>query len=244
VPRRVAASGASEPAVSAAVIKAWGVHLYTAFGAVIGFVALHAVAAGDYRSAFACMALATVVDATDGTLARRFRVKEVLPEFDGSRLDDIVDYLNYVVAPLVLAYHAALIPPGGVGLAVCALPLLASGYGFCQIDAKTEDHFFKGFPSYWNVVVFYMYALATPGWFNVTAFLVFGIGVFVPIRYLYPSKNKTAQRTTYVLGGLWALVLVVLLAQFPHPSRVLAAASLFFPVYYFAISFHLHFRQS
>ena len=229
--------------VSNAVLKAWAVHLYTACGAVIGFVALQAVVGGDYRVAFACMALANAIDATDGTLARRFRVKAVLPEFDGARLDDIVDYLNYVVVPLVLAYHAGLIAPGAAGIAVCSLPLLASGYGFCQIDAKTEDHFFKGFPSYWDVVVFYMYTLATPQWFNVAAFLAFGIAVFVPIRYLYPSKNKTLQRTTYVLAALWALSLVLVLAQFPHPSRALAAASLFFPVYYFAISFHLHFRQ-
>lgn len=225
------------------VLAAWGVHLYTAFGAVLGFLALEATADSRYGAAFLCMAVATFIDSTDGTLARRMRVKEVLPHFDGARLDDIVDYLNYVVVPVVLAYHAGLIPQNSAGLFIGALPLLASGYGFCQSDAKTADHFFTGFPSYWNVVVFYLYALVTPLWFNNTALVLLSILVFVPIRYLYPSKNLTARRTTYVLGILWGVCMFTLLAQFPRPSRWLACLSLFFPIYYFAISLHLHFRD-
>jgi len=229
--------------MTAPILAAWGVHLYTALGAALGFLALEATASGNYGWAFVAMAVATFIDSTDGTLARRVRVKEILPHFDGAKLDDIVDYLNYVVVPVVLAYHAGLIPRGPTGLLIGSLPLLASGYGFCQLDAKTADHFFKGFPSYWNVVVFYFYTLRSAVWFNVTMLLLFSFLVFVPIRYLYPSKNRTAQRTTYALGGLWGLCMFVLLAQFPTPSRGLAAVSLFFPIYYVAISLHLHFRN-
>ena len=229
--------------MTATQLAAWGVHLYTAFGAVLGFLALEATASGDYGVAFAWLTVATVIDCTDGTLARRVGVKQVLPNFDGARLDDIVDYLNYVVVPLVLAYHAELIPHGPAGLVIGALPLLASGYGFCQLDAKTEDHFFQGFPSYWNVVVFYMYTLGTARWFNIMALVVFSVLVFVPIGYLYPSKNPTAQRTTYVLGIMWGVGMAVLLAQFPTPSRTLAWVSLLFPIYYMALSVHLHFRR-
>jgi phosphatidylcholine synthase len=231
------------PRTARRTLAAWGVHFYTGFGAVLGFLALEAIAGGRYGLAFAWLAVATFIDSTDGTLARRFRVKDVLPHFDGTRLDDIVDYLNYVVVPIVLAYHAGLIPQGAVGLFVGSLPLLASGYGFCQIDAKTDDHFFKGFPSYWNVVVFYLYALGSPAWINNVLLIVLSILVFVPIGYLYPSKNPTLQRTTYVLGSLWGVLMLALLLQFPHPSRQLAWVSLFFPAYYFAISLHLHFRR-
>ncbi|MBI3785647.1 MAG: CDP-diacylglycerol O-phosphatidyltransferase [Deltaproteobacteria bacterium] len=226
------------------VVSAWGVHLYTALGAVLGFLGLEAVASANYGLAFFWMAVATFIDSTDGTLARRFRVKQVLPHFDGARLDDIVDYLNYVVVPVVLAYHARLVPSTWPGLLVATMPLLASGYGFCQIDAKTDDHFFKGFPSYWNIVVFYLYALGTPTWFNVATLSIFSVLVFVPIRYLYPSRNPTARRTTYVLGALWGGLMFWLLAQFPQPSRLLAWVSLFFPVYYMALSVHLHLRAN
>jgi phosphatidylcholine synthase len=229
--------------MSSAVLAAWGVHLYTALGAALGFYALDATWRSDYRAAFLWMAGALFIDSTDGSLARRVRVKQVLPQFDGAKLDDIVDYLNYVVVPVVLAYHAHLVPAGPRGLLIGSLPLLASGYGFSQIDAKTDDHFFKGFPSYWNVVVFYFYALGTPNWFNVSALVVFSILVFVPIRYLYPNRTPTARRTTYVLGGLWGLGLLFLLAQFPAPSRGLAWLSLFFPIYYMGMSLHLHLRN-
>jgi phosphatidylcholine synthase len=229
--------------MTASQLAAWGVHLYTACGAVLGFLALDATANSNYGLAFVWLTLATLIDCTDGTLARRVGVKQVLPNFDGARLDDIVDYLNYVVVPLVLAYHAGLIPHGPLGLIIGSLPLLASGYGFCQLDAKTEDHFFQGFPSYWNVVVFYFYTLGTARWFNVTALLVFSVLVFVPIGYLYPSKNRTAQRTTYALGIVWAICMTALLIQFPTPSRTLAWISLFFPIYYMGISLHLHFRR-
>src|SRR5450759_5311510 len=144
------------------ILSAWVVHLYTATGAALGLFALAASSRGDYRLAFVWMAIAVFIDVTDGTLARRVRVKEVLPYFDGSKLDDIVDYLNYVVVPMFLAYQAALMPSGIGGLALATVPLLASGYGFCQTDAKTADHFFTGFPSYWNVMVFYFFTLATP----------------------------------------------------------------------------------
>jgi phosphatidylcholine synthase len=225
-------------------LAAWSVHLYTGLGAAIGFFALAAIAQGNYHLAFLWMALATFIDCTDGTLARRLRVKEVLPHFDGSKLDDIVDYLNYVVVPVALAYHAALVPGGSAGLALAALPLLASGYGFCQTEAKTADHFFTGFPSYWNVVVFYFYVLATATWVNALLLVSFSILVFVPIRYLYPSRSPVARRTTHVLGVAWGVCVVILLAQLPAPSRALAWASLFFPIYYFAVSFYAHFRPS
>lgn len=224
-------------------LAAWGVHLYTALGAVVALLAWHAIGAGAYAAAFAWMAVALFIDCTDGTLARRVDVKAVLPQFDGARLDDIVDYLNYVFVPVLLAVHARLLPDGAAGLAVAAAPLLASGYGFCQADAKTADHFFKGFPSYWNVVVFYLYVLRTPVWFNVATLLGFSILVFVPLKYFYPSRTATARRTTTLLGALWAATFVLLLVGFPSPPRWLAVLSLFFPVYYVAMSLHLQRRS-
>jgi phosphatidylcholine synthase len=223
-------------------VAAWAVHAYTALGSPLALIALLAISRARYDVAFWCMVVATFLDSTDGTLARRFRVKDVLPHFDGGRLDDIMDYLNYVLVPVMLAYHAGLLPAGLPGLVIAALPLLASGYGFCQTAAKTKDHFFTGFPSYWNIVVLYLYVLGWPTWVNALWFAGLAAMVFVPIRYLYPSRNPFAQRTTYALGILWALLVLVLVAQLPTPSRDLARLSLFFPAYYVALSFWAHFR--
>jgi phosphatidylcholine synthase len=222
------------------------VHLYTGIGAPLALIALVASGQGWFGVAFGCMALATFIDATDGQLARRVDVKRVLPHFDGSRLDDIVDYLNYVIVPIVLAYQAGLVPPGFWGLAIASAPLIASGYGFSHEEAKTADasanYSFTGFPSYWNIVVFYLYAFGWPVWMNVAILLTFAVLVFVPIRYLYPSRSTVARMTTYVLGGIWGLIMIILLSQFPAPSRVLAVVSLYFPVYYVGLSLYLHFR--
>ncbi len=221
-------------------LAAWSVHLYTALGAPLAMLAIEAISRDRYATAFWWMVLATFIDSTDGTLARRFRVKQVLPHFDGARLDDIVDYLNYVVVPLILAYHVALLPRSPWGLAIAAAPLLASAYGFCQLAAKTSDHFFTGFPSYWNIVVLYLYVFRWPQAVNVALLLGLSLFVFVPIRYLYPSRNPVARKTTYVLGVIWALMVVALVAQIPQPSVRLASLSLFFPAYYIGVSLWLH----
>ena len=144
------------------ILSAWGVHLYTASGAIAAFAGTLAVIAGNYREAFLWMIAATFVDATDGVLARRARVKEALPGFDGARLDDIVDYLTYVFLPVLLLYHARDLPGGAPGLVVAAAVLLSSAYAFASADAKTDDSFFTGFPSYWNIVALYLH-VATLG---------------------------------------------------------------------------------
>ena len=137
---------------------AWAVHAFTASGAVMGLAALQATAAGDYRAAFLWMIAATAVDGVDGWLARLARVGELAPSVDGGRLDDIVDYLTYVVAPAFLVVRSGLLPEL-LGWPAAAAMLLSSAYQFCRTDSKTPDHYFTGFPSYWNIVALYLYVL-------------------------------------------------------------------------------------
>ena len=221
---------------------AWSVHLYTALGAPIAFAAFLATLADDARAAFLWMAAALLIDSTDGTLARTARVKEVLPGFDGARLDDIVDYLNYVVVPVFFAWHFGMLPET-VSFAVATAPLLASAYGFCQADAKTADHMFKGFPSYWNIVVFYLYALDTTPVVNATVLIGLSVLVFVPIGYVYASRTPFLRVPTLVLGGLWGIVMLWTIVQLPETDRTLLWLTLVYPLYYFALSLALHFRR-
>jgi phosphatidylcholine synthase len=135
--------------------KAVAVHLYTASGAVLALLMLVAAFQGEAVKALWLMLASLLIDSTDGLLARRFRVSEALPFFDGALLDNIVDYMTYVFAPVVLLWSEGYLPDGNAGIVLAALPLLASSYQFCRVDAKTEDHYFLGFPSYFNVVAFY-----------------------------------------------------------------------------------------
>lgn len=223
-------------------IFAWLVHLYTALGAVIGFCTILAIEQADFRAAFFLMAGAVVIDATDGTLARYARVKEILPWFDGALLDEIVDYFNYVIVPCLFLARANLLPPQDA-LYLSALPLLASAYGFCQRDAKTADYFFLGFPSYWNIVVFYFYALQTPLWVNAFTLIVLAILVFVPLRYIYPSRSPRFRKPTNILGALWGALLIYLIYRLPDAPRALTGASLAYPIYYTALSLWLEIQR-
>jgi phosphatidylcholine synthase len=228
--------------MTARQIFAWLVHLYSALGAVIAFIAVLFIDQLQFREAFVLMTLAVLIDASDGTLARAARVKELLPDFDGDRLEDIIDYLNYVMVPCLLLIRANLLPPQDAVWLV-AFPLLASAYGFCQKQAKTADHFFLGFPSYWNIVALYLYVLRAPLWFNGFVILALSILVFVPIRYVYPSRSPHLRSLTNSLGILWGLAIMAMIYWLPEPSRELVYASLFFPVYYVCLSLWLELRR-
>src|SRR5688572_6132855 len=147
-------------------LAAWGVHLYTALGAPLGVWAVFAAFEHDFKLAWLLIAVTIFIDSTDGVLARAVRVWDVLPWIDGRRLDDIVDYFGWVIVPAILLVLAGLLPTWMI-----VAPLLASGYGFAQTQAKTEDDFFLGFPSYWGMIGFYLYVFQTPQWFNVALIL-------------------------------------------------------------------------
>ena len=222
----------------------WLAHLYTALGAVLAMAATFAVFEARYRDAFLWLCVTTFIDTTDGWLARSLDVKRRLPGYDGARLDDIVDYLTYVFVPVLLMVQAGLLPPGWE-LAIGALVLLASAYGFGQVEAKvaTSDHFFTGFPSYWNIVVLYLYVWHWPAVANAVVLIVLALLVFVPIRYVYPSRTVALRIPTLALGAAWAVLVIVVVWRLPETDGPWAALSMIFPVYYTALSLYLHMRQ-
>ena len=222
---------------------AWSVHAYTALGAVCGFGALLATVERDYRVAFFWLVAATAIDASDGVLARTAQVKDHLPGFDGARLDDIVDYLTYVVAPVFLLHSAGRLPEGW-GAVVAAVVLLSSAYGFASADAKSDDDFFTGFPSYWNIVAVYLFAAGLPRPVNAAILLGLSVLVFVRIGYIYPSRTPVLRGLTTALGLIWALMVIAIIWTLPEVRPGLLIASLFFPVYYMVLSLVLHRRRS
>jgi len=221
---------------------AFAVHLYTASGAVLAFLIVLAAIRGNLLQALWLGLIALLIDGTDGWLARRVHVSQVLPWFDGRRLDDIVDYLTYVFAPMLLLWAGGYLPAGPGGIVLGALCLLASGYQFCRVDAKTEDHFFLGFPSYWNVIAFYAIVFRLTPVTVAAILLICAILVFVPIRYLYPSRTVAFRPLTVVLTALWMVTYALILQQMPHPYPLLLDFSLFYMVYYVVLSLYFTFQ--
>ena len=217
---------------------AWLAHLYTATGLIFGFVALSEVAAEHFRAAFLWLFVALLVDATDGWFARALQV-ERLPSFSGARLDDIVDYVTYVFVPAYLLYRAGSIAPAAA-LPVTSAILLASAYGFASSEAKTADHFFTGFPSYWNIVALYLFLARMPGWVNALILLTLCGFVFVRTTYVYPSRMSTLRSLTIVAGSAWGALLLWMVWRLPDRSPGVLLVSLTFPAYYAVLSFVLH----
>lgn len=225
-------------------LLAWTAHGYTALGLVCAAaIAALVVRGGDaaFRAAFVLMVTATAIDATDGWLARRARVAEVTPGFDGRRLDDLIDFLTYTCLPLLLAWRAGLLGDWSAWWLV--VPLVASAYGFCQVQAKTDDNYFLGFPSYWNVVVLYLYLLELPGGGALGVVLFFAGLTFVPARYLYPSHGGRGMSVAIVFGAAWALSIVAILAVWQATPRALVATSLAYPAYYLSASWIVSVRH-
>lgn len=218
-------------------VAAWLVHAYTATGGIIGMFALLLAADGRISEAFFLLIVTMIVDSTDGILARRVRVWEVLPNFDGAEMDNVIDVLTYVWIPVFIMVSQNLLPhPGWL-----IIPVIASMYAYGQTNMKTDDNFFLGFPCYWNVVALYLYLLQPEPFIAVLSVIIPGLLTFIPTRYLYPSKNQVYWRTSWVLGAIWFLMVLYMLAQ-PAPSNQLVIISLYYPIYYLVASFYVEWR--
>jgi phosphatidylcholine synthase len=195
----------------------------------------------DARWVFGWFALAVLVDATDGPLARRWHVTTHASRIDGRKIDDLVDYLNYTFLPLLLVWRMQWLPAPAAAWIVPAL--IASLFGFSQTAAKQEtEGFFLGFPSYWNIYAFYAglwsreYGPAVPA----TVLALLTVLTLLPVRFLYPTMTPHPWRWPILLGaGLWLVQLLAMLPRYPHIPRVEMWLSLVYPAFYLILSVRL-----
>ncbi|TVQ69593.1 MAG: CDP-diacylglycerol O-phosphatidyltransferase, partial [Balneolaceae bacterium] len=185
------------------------VHLLTASGVVLAFWAVFLIMQGDAANALRVLALAALVDAVDGSLARRVDVRRYTPHIDGDLLDNLVDYLTWVFLPLLWAWTFLDVP-----FLVCAAAMLCSMLGFAHKQAKTEDQFFRGFPSYWNLVVFYLFLLDAGAAISSVVVLFLAAMVLTPVKLVYPSRTPALQKVTLLLSVPYIVMLGVMLFYF------------------------------
>src|SRR5688572_24991172 len=218
---------------------AWSVHLFTATGAIWGFLTLLAIFDENWRAAIIWIIIAMFVDGFDGMLARWFHVKEYAPGVDGGLMDNIIDYLNYVVVAALILIKAPNLMPAGFEMVAAFSILLTSAYQFSQVDAKTDEqsYFFKGFPSVWNFLVIYLMLLGLNPWFNFVLLILCNILVFVPVKYIYPSRNTRLRRLTLGLTYLYGAIGVWGLLQYPSVPQWVVWISLAYGAYYGLLSF-------
>ncbi len=224
-------------------LAAWSVHALTASGAMLGLLALYAIYNQQLLASFWLMGAAIMIDAVDGLLARLANVKLITPKVDGALLDNIVDFLNYTVVPAFFLIVSVLVPAEWRMLCVAAI-IFSSAYQFTQIDAKTADHFFKGFPCYWNIVVFYLYFWQMNDYINLIILFSLAILCFIPIKYVYPSRldylteNKLLRAAMLAATLLWGMATIGLLWIYPKTNAVLVLISMGYLFLYGVVSLY------
>lgn len=224
-------------------LAGWLIHMFTASGACVGLLALNAIYQHDLIGALWLMGISIVIDAFDGMLARMVKVKQVVPEINGELLDNIVDFFNYTMVPCFFLLVTNLLPDYFRMFCVMVITF-SSAYQFSQVDAKTSDHFFKGFPSYWNIAVFYLFFWQTSEITNMVILMTLAVLSFVPIKYVYPSRLDYLTNDKYLrmgmmfITGLWGLSSLGLLWIYPLSNPILVAVSVGYTLFYMIISLY------
>jgi phosphatidylcholine synthase len=221
----------------------WLVHAFTASGAYVGVLALYAIYQQKFLSALWLMLIAICIDAVDGLFARLINIKAAVPKINGELLDNIVDFCNYTIVPAFFLLVTQLVPSGW-GFPCVMMIILSSAYQFTQEDAKTADHFFKGFPSYWNIAVFYLFFWQMSALANLVILTILAILSFVPIKYVYPSRLEYLTvshfwRAAMLLITLcWGVATAGLLWIYPASNHFLVSVSMGYMILYVGISLY------
>jgi len=195
-------------------IAAWAVHGFTASGAVLGFLAIISIFNNDLVGAFLWLGLALLIDGIDGSLARKIGVLDKTPNIDGSTLDNVIDYLNYVIIPALMIYWFQMVP-NGWEIILPAGMFAVSLYTFANMNMKTNDYYFSGFPAVWNIVVLYFYILNTHPIINVIIILLLFIFTFIPIKFVHPLRVKKIRNLTIFCTVLWSATTLKLVTTNP-----------------------------
>ena len=201
-------------------VSAYFVHLFTALGVVFGFLALLATVKQEIPEAFLWLALALFVDGVDGTLARAAKVKENTPNIDGAVLDNIIDYLNYVVVPVFIFYTLEMVPGPYLMFSSAAI-LLVSCFTFINTNLKTEDYYFSGFPATWNIIVLYFYILDSDQWINFIFVLLLCALTFVPLKYVHPLRVVEFRKLTLLITFVWMITTTILLFDVTFTNSII-----------------------
>ncbi len=232
--------------MSSSTARGYLVHLYTTSTLFFVVLAVQWILDGRYQWALVAMAITVVIDATDGALARKHRVAQTVPNIDGSLLDNVVDFVSYVFLPILFLIHAGLLLQPVTAFAT--LVAFSSAYGFSRTTAKqSEEGFFVGFPSYWNVVVFYAFLLDLSPAFTTALVVGLSLLVFTGVRFLYVTRLPRGRMLHLVLGSAWGAAALAALLLDPGPLRsILAYGSLSYVAFYtiHSVVLDVHSRRS
>jgi phosphatidylcholine synthase len=213
---------------------AFAIHILTACGGALAFLALILATGGHWAAMFLCLGVALIVDAIDGPLARAFAVAETLPRWSGDTLDLVVDFTTYVFVPAYAIAASGLVPlalaiPSGVAV------VITGALYFADRDMKTRDNHFRGFPAVWNLIAFYLYVLQPPVWAGAAMIAAFVVLTFVPIKFVHPFRVERMRVLNVTLLAAWALLAIAAVVQNLTPDRWIVGGLCLIAIYFFCV---------
>jgi phosphatidylcholine synthase len=198
-------------------IRAFTIHVFTACGAALAFLALILATGGHWAAMFFCLGLALIVDAADGPLARAFKVEEMLPRWSGETLDLVVDFVTYVFVPAFAIAASGYLPqllaiPAGI------VVVITGALYFADREMKTRDNHFRGFPAVWNLAAFYLYLLEPPEWVAAGGAVALAVLTFAPIRFVHPLRVRNLRLFNIALLPVWGALALLAVIQNLEPG--------------------------
>ncbi len=212
---------AKRPIDQMARMRSFLIHIFTACGAGCALMAMAAAARGDWVTMFVWLAIALFIDGVDGTLARRFRVAEILPRWSGNALDLVVDFTTYVFVPAFALATSGLLPsPVAIPLSIAIV--VTSALYFADEQMKTTDNYFRGFPALWNAAAFHLFVLKLPPWAAAIVVTVLIILTFMPLRVLHPFRVTQFRVVNLIVLTAWCVLGAYALITGLNPGAIVA----------------------
>ena len=198
-------------------LKALGVHLFTATGAIWAVLALLAAVDGDWSTMFVWLIVAMVVDGIDGPLARRYRVKDNWPTYDGVAMDLMVEYITWIFIPAFALFKSGLLP-GWTGW-VCTIAIVFGSILYmADTRMKTKDNSFAGFPACWNMLVLVLFALKPSYWVILALVIALTVAMFLPVKFIHPVRTERWRALSLSMMGAWVVFALWAIGVDFHPQ--------------------------
>jgi phosphatidylcholine synthase len=229
-----------QPMTDGRRMAAFSVHIFTACGAGLALLALIAAVRAEWVTMFLWLGLALIIDAVDGAIARALKVTEVLPNWSGDTLDFVVDFTTYVFVPAYAITTSGLLPsPASIPLGLAIV--MSGALYFADLQMKTADNYFRGFPALWNAAAFYLFVLQPPPWFTAAIVAMLIALTFAPIRFAHPLRVVERRTLNVAMMVLWVVLYGAALARNLDPGPWITAGLCAIALYFLAGGF---FRRS
>ncbi len=217
----------------------FSVHLFTASGSAVALLALFAAIDRDFPACFAWLGVALIIDGVDGTLARAARVSETASAIDGVVLDLVIDFLTYVLVPMVALWRSDLMPVK-LSFWLSVIVVFASGLYFADTRMKTKDYWFRGFPALWNVLALYLFVLRPPWFVSATLIGVCTAAMFAPVVFVHPMRVKELRVFNLVASVAFFALSALAIWQGFAPNLWIRLGFVVLAAYFLALPFWRH----